>query len=152
MIGWLDCRAGASGDMLLGALVDAGAPLEVLQQAVAAVAPEPVALRTEPVDRGGLGALRVHVDVADSATTRTWADVRGLLDAADLAEPVRTTASEVFARLAAAEAAVHRVPADEVHFHEVGALDALADVVGAAAGLHALGLERLTASTVSLGS
>ncbi|MFN2524421.1 MAG: nickel pincer cofactor biosynthesis protein LarC [Mycobacteriales bacterium] len=152
MIGWLDCRAGASGDMLLGALVDAGAPLAVLQDAVSAVAPEPISLRAEQVQRGGLGALRVHVDVADSATTRTWADVQALLGHAELAEPVRATALAVFARLAAAEAAVHRVAADDVHFHEVGALDALADVVGAAAGLHALGLERLTASTVSLGA
>jgi uncharacterized protein (TIGR00299 family) protein len=78
--------------------------------------------------------------------------VRDLLTGAALAEPVRETALAVFARLAAAEAAVHRVAVDDVHFHEVGALDAIADVVGAAAGLHALGLSSLTASTVSLGS
>jgi uncharacterized protein (TIGR00299 family) protein len=151
-IGWLDCRAGVSGDMLLGALVDAGAPLEVLQAAVGAVGVEPVLLRAEQVQRGGLGALRVHVEVADTAATRTWADVRALLTAAALAEPVRETALAVFARLAAAEASVHRVAAEDVHFHVVGALDAIADVVGAAAGLHALGLDALTASTVSLGS
>ena len=152
MIGWLDCRAGVSGDMLLGALVDAGAPLSSLQAAVDALGVEPIRLRVEEVSRGGLGALRVHVEVSDTAVTRTWADVRELLHAASVADPVRAVALDVFARLAAAEAAVHRVPADEVHFHEVGALDAIADVVGAAAGLHALGLTRLTASTVSLGS
>ena len=151
-IGWLDCRAGASGDMLLGALVDAGAPLDVMQAAVDAVGVEPVRLSTEQVQRGGLGALRVHVEVADTATTRTWADVRSLLTNAALDEQVRATALAAFERLAAAEAAVHRVGAEDVHFHEVGALDAIADVVGAAAGLHALGLSRLTASTVSLGS
>jgi uncharacterized protein (TIGR00299 family) protein len=152
MIGWLDCTAGASGDMLLGALVDAGVDLAVPQSAVDAMAVDPIRLRAEAVTRGGLGATRVHVDVSDTATTRTWADVRALLERADLLEPVRTAALEVFARLAAAEAAVHRVAADEVHFHEVGALDAIADIVGAAAGLHALGLQQLTASTVSLGS
>jgi uncharacterized protein (TIGR00299 family) protein len=151
-IGWLDCRAGVSGDMLLGALVDAGAELGVLQAAVDAIGVEPVVLRAEQVQRAGLGALRVHVEVTDTATTRTWADVRDLLTAAALAEPVRETALAVFARLAAAEAAVHRVAVEDVHFHEVGALDAIADVVGAAAGLHALGLSSLTASTVSLGS
>ena len=151
-VGWLDCSAGASGDMLLAALVDAGAPLEALQAAVDAIGVEPVRLSNEQVSRAGLGALRVHVQVADTAATRTWADVRALLEAAELAEAVRATALDVFARLAASEAAVHRVPVDEVHFHEVGALDAVADVVGAAAGLHALGLQRLTASTVSLGS
>jgi uncharacterized protein (TIGR00299 family) protein len=152
MIGWLDCSAGVSGDMLLGALVDAGAPLEVLQGAVDAVVPGAVRLRTEQVERGGIGALRVHVETTDDARSRTWADVRRLLDTADLGAAVRGRALDVFARLAAAEAQVHRVPVDDVHFHEVGALDALADVVGTAAGLAALGLDRLSASAVSLGA
>jgi pyridinium-3,5-bisthiocarboxylic acid mononucleotide nickel chelatase len=157
-IGWLDCAAGVSGDMLLGALVDAGAPLVTLQEAVEAVLPGQVQLAAEQVERGGVGALRVHVRSggqpaeASGGPTRTWADVRALLQAADLAEPVAARALDVFARLAAAEGAVHRVPADDVHFHEVGALDAVADVVGAAAGLAALALDRLSASAVSLGS
>ena len=151
-VGWLDCGAGVSGDMLLGALVDAGTPLEVLQRAVDAIGVEPVVLRSEQVERGGLGALRVHVDVAERAVRRTWVDVRDLLERAELADPVRARALDVFARLAAAEASVHRVPAEQVHFHEVGALDAVADVVGAAAGLHALGLDRLSASAVAVGS
>jgi uncharacterized protein (TIGR00299 family) protein len=151
-IGWLDCAAGASGDMFLGALVDAGVPLGVLQDAVDAVGVEPIALRVEQVQRGGLGAVRVHVEVADAAPTRTWAEVRSLLEAAALDEPVRATALAVFARLADAEAAVHRIAPEAVHFHEVGALDAIADVVGAAAGLHVLGLTRLVASPVALGS
>jgi len=152
LIGWLDCSAGVSGDMLLGALVDAGAPLAALQSAVDAVGVEPVRLRAEQVERGGLGALRVHVEVADAAATRTWSDVRALLEAAELAPEVRATALDVFGRLAAAEGAVHRVPPEQVHFHEVGALDAVADVVGTAAGVHALGLSALTASRVALGS
>ncbi len=152
MIGWLDCSAGISGDMLLGALVDAGVPLPVLQQAVDAVGVEPVRLTAATVERGGLGACKVDVQVCDDAATRTWRDVRTLLEAADLPAEVRATALSVFARLAAAEAAVHRVEADDVHFHEVGALDAVADVVGAAAGLHALALTALTASPVVLGS
>ncbi|MCW2777811.1 MAG: uncharacterized protein JWN17_1536 [Frankiales bacterium] len=145
MIGWLDGSAGASGDMLLGALVDAGVPLEVLQDAVGALPVEPVRLRVEQVERGGLGAIRVHVDCPPTDVRRTWRDVRGLLAGQD-------GALEVFARLAAAEAAVHRVDVDDVHFHEVGALDALADVVGVVAGFAHLGLSRLTASTLSLGS
>ncbi len=152
MIGWLDCSAGVSGDMLLGALVDAGAPLPALQRAVDAVGVEPVRLHTEPVQRGGLGALRVHVEVAPSTVTRTWSDVRVLLTGADLDEPVRALALEVFARLAGAEGAVHRVPPEQVHFHEVGALDAIADVVGVAAGFHALGLDAVHASAVAVGS
>jgi hypothetical protein len=152
VIGWVDCSAGVSGDMLLGALVDAGAGLDVLQSAVDRVGVEPVRLEPSTVIRGGIGACKVDVVVHDSPGTRTWADVRDLLERADLADPVRATALDVFARLAAAEAAVHRTTPEEVHFHEVGALDAVADVVGTAAGLDALGLTSLTASPVVLGS
>ncbi len=152
MIGWLDCAAGASGDMLLGALVDAGVPVATLQAAVDAVGVEPVELAVSAVERHGIGATAVTVRVPDEAKGRTWADVRGRVEAADLAEPVRATALDAFARLARAEAAVHRTTPDEVHFHEVGALDAIADVVGVAAGLHALGLDRLVAGPVTVGS
>jgi len=152
VIGWIDCAAGASGDMLLGALVDAGVPVEALQAAVDAVAPERVRLRVSTVERHGIGAVKLDVDADDSTTRRTWADVRALVTAAALADPVRDLALDAFARLARAEAAVHRVDAEDVHFHEVGALDAIADVVGFAAGLHALGLERLTAGPVTVGS
>jgi uncharacterized protein (TIGR00299 family) protein len=152
VIGWLDCSAGISGDMLLGALVDSGVPLEVLQAAVDAVAVEPVRLQQSDVVRGGVGACKVDVQVTDHAATRSWRDVRGLLEQAALAAPVQALALDVFARLAAAEAGVHRVAVDDVHFHEVGALDAVADIVGGAAGLVSLGLTSLTASTVTLGS
>ena len=152
MIGWFDCAAGVSGDMLLGALVDVGVDLAVLQDAVDRVGVEPVRLERSTVSRAGIGACKVDVVVDESPRTRTWADVRGLLERADLGEGVRATALDVFARLAAAEAAVHRTTPEEVHFHEVGALDAVADVVGTAAGLDALGLTRLTASAVVVGS
>jgi uncharacterized protein (TIGR00299 family) protein len=152
VIGWLDCSAGASGDMFLGALVDAGVPLADLQRAVDAVGVGHVVLRAEQVDRGGLGATRVQVEAPESSGTRTWTDVRALLEAADLDPEVRSLALAVFSRLAEAEAAVHRVAVEDVHFHEVGALDAIADIVAAATGLCALRLTRLTASPVTLGS
>ncbi|MBK5305659.1 MAG: nickel pincer cofactor biosynthesis protein LarC [Frankiaceae bacterium] len=138
--------------MFLGVLVDAGVPLSVLQEAVDAIGVEPIVLRTEDVTRAGLGATRVHVETGQTAVTRTWADVRGLVEEAALDPQVGATALAVFARLARAEADVHRVPVDDVHFHEVGALDAIADVVATCAGLDRLGLTRLTASPVALGS
>jgi uncharacterized protein (TIGR00299 family) protein len=152
MIGWVDAGAGAAGDMLLGALVGAGVPTEVLQTAVDAVSPEPVTLSVERVSRGGLAATRCHVEVAESTTHRTWADVRALLSAADLAPALAERSHGVFERLAVAEAAVHGTSPDEVHFHEVGALDAIADVVGVCAGLLHLGLDRLVVSPVAVGS
>ena len=145
MIGWLDAQAGASGDMLLGALVDAGVPLAVLQRAVDRLGVA-VTLTATATSRAGLGATKVDVHAPDDGVTRTWADVRALIvDGPALAY-------DAFRRLAEAEAAVHRVPVEQVHFHEVGALDALADVVGAAAGFAHLALTELHCSTVSLGN
>ena len=152
MIGWVDASSGASGDMLLGALLDVGVPLEVLAGAVDAVAPEQVALRQETVTRGGFAATRCHVEVPDTSTLRTWRNVETLLATADLDPTVRDTAYAVFERLAIAEAAVHGTTPADVHFHEVGALDAVADVVGVCAGLAHLGLDRLVVSPVAVGS
>jgi len=187
-LGWLDATGGLSGDMLLGALIGAGAPLDAMNAALAALAvplgpsgvspaplglsgppappappgggPEPadgdgrvrVQLAVSAVDRAGLRATRAHVraDEADPPR-RTWADIERLLTAAPLDDDVRRRARATFGALAAAEAAVHGIPAAEVHFHEVGALDALADVVGVCAGLSALGLRRLVVSPIALG-
>ena len=152
MIGWLDCSSGVAGDMLLAALVDAGAPIAVMQQAVDTIAPEPVPLRVEEVRRGGLRATKVHVDATESTTRRTWAQIRELLADGRLSPDVGERARGAFERLATAEARVHGGNPDDVHFHEVGALDAIADIVGAAAGLTALNLAELQVSPVALGS
>lgn len=152
MIAWVQCPAGASGDMLLGAFLDAGAPLEMVQSAVDALGVERVEIATRVVTRHGVVATQADVRAPASATGRAWADVRALLESAALPEPVRALALDVFARLARAEASVHGTRPEAVHFHEVGALDALADVVGSCAALHALDVTELTCSQVALGS
>lgn len=149
---WLDCSAGASGDMLLGALVDAGAPLDAIQQAVDAVAPEQVRLSVQETTRGGLAASHVQVHAPHSHEHRTWGTIRALLDDADLPQAVREQAQRAFELLAHAEGKAHRIEPEQVHFHEVGALDAIADVVGVCAGLHALGVTEVLAGPVALGS
>jgi uncharacterized protein (TIGR00299 family) protein len=149
---WVDASSGASGDMLLGALVGAGVPLAVIQDAVDAASPEPVALRVEAVTRHGFAATRVHVDVADSAHHRSWRDVRALLLEAELTDDVRDLALQVFERLAVAEGAVHGHDPLDVHFHEVGALDAIADVVGVCAGIAYLAPAAVVVSPVAVGS
>src|SRR6478735_491551 len=149
---WVDASSGASGDMLLGALAGAGVPVEVLQAAVDAIAPEPVGLRVEQVTRNGFAATRCHVEVPDSVDHRTWRDVRALLADADLDGEVRELALRTFERLAGAEGAVHGHDPDEVHFHEVGALDAIADVVGVCAGFVHLGSAEVVVSPVAVGS
>ena len=131
---WVDASAGASGDMLLGALVGAGVGVDVLQAAIDAVTPEPVRLRVEQVSRNGFAATRCHVEVEDSEHHRTWRDIRARLVAADLDADVRDLALQTFERLAVAEATVHGADPLDVAFHEVGALDAIADVVGVCAG------------------
>jgi uncharacterized protein (TIGR00299 family) protein len=151
VIAWVDASSGASGDMLLGALLGAGVPLGVLGDAVEKVAPGEVGLVEEQVRRGGFVATRCHVEVEDTTAHRTWRDVELLLGEAGLHEDVRSLAHDVFARLAEAEGWVHGIRAQDVHFHEVGALDAIADVVGVCAGMVHLGLERLVVSAVTVG-
>ncbi|MET8520431.1 nickel pincer cofactor biosynthesis protein LarC [Nocardioides sp. NPDC004968] len=149
---WVDASSGASGDMLLGALVGAGVPLSVIASAVDAVAPEPVGLAASPVTRGALAATRCRVEIADSVHHRTWTDVRALLTGAALDYAVRDLALRVFERLAEAEGAVHGISPESVHFHEVGALDAIADVVGVCAGFVHLGADEVVVSPVAVGS
>ncbi len=151
MIAWVDASSGASGDMLLGALADAGVPLGVMAEAVEKVAPGLVTLHEERAQRAGFAATRCQVVVQDDQPHRTWRDVELLLAGAGLHEDVRSLAHDVFARLAEAEGRAHGIAADDVHFHEVGALDAIADVVGVCAGMVHLELERLVVSEVSVG-
>ena len=149
---WVDASSGASGDMLLGALLGAGAPLVTIQGAVDAVAPESTRLSAESVQRHGFAATRCHVEVPDSTHHRTWRDIRTLLADADLDHAVRQDATAVFERLAVAEATVHGSDPLDVSFHEVGALDAIADVVGVCAGFHALGADTVVVSPIAVGS
>jgi len=152
-VAWVDASAGVAGDMLLGALVDAGASLAAVQGAVDAVLPGAVRLRTKEVTRAGVRATRLRIDLLEpDSPHRTWMAVRSLVECAPLVEPVRESAMRVFERLAGAEARVHAMAVDEVHFHEVGALDSIADVVGSCAALHDLGIGRLVVSTIALGS
>jgi hypothetical protein len=150
---WVDATAGVAGDMLLAALVDAGAPLAVLQGAMDAVIPASVQLTSAPVTRAGMRATKVdvHPTVTDQAH-RSWRDIQALLEHADLAARVREQAQRVFGRLAEAEARVHGVAPGEVHFHEAGAWDSIADVVAVCAALDWLGVTSMSCSAVALGS
>ena len=139
--------------MLLGALVDAGASLDSIQAAVDAVAPGTVRLQAREVRRGSLRATKVDVElIAPDQPSRTWADIRTMIGSAALPARSRDRALAVFGRLAVAEGRVHGMAVDAVHFHEVGAWDSIADIVGCAAALEALGIDALSAGPVALGS
>lgn len=152
MIAYLDLPSGLSGDMFLGCLVDVGWPPEALQATLSRLPLPPGrwSVRAETVHRGPLRATLVTVATSEDHHHRGLAEIQALIEAADLPTPVREGAIGAFQRLARAEARVHGVPVEQVHFHEVGALDAIVDIVGAAAGLHALGIEALYASAVPL--
>jgi uncharacterized protein (TIGR00299 family) protein len=150
---WIDASAGVAGDMLLGALIDAGADLEVVQQAVNAVIGESVRLSCSPVTRAGQHANQLTVQViTEDVPARSWRTVQGLIGTADLPTPIRKRALASFGRLAEVEGRVHHLPQDEVHFHEVGALDSIADIVGVAAAVHSLKIDSISASAVAVGS
>jgi pyridinium-3,5-bisthiocarboxylic acid mononucleotide nickel chelatase len=150
---WIDASAGVAGDMLLGALIDAGANLAAVQEAVDAVITDSVRLASTPVTRAGQYASRISVEViADDVPVRAWRAVKDLIAKANLAAPIRDRALATFDRLAEAEVRVHNLPPEEVHFHEVGALDSIADIVGVAAALHSLEIDSISASAVAVGS
>ncbi len=153
MHAWFDISAGVAGDMLLGALLDAGADAGAVQGAIDAVAPGSLTLETEPVVRGGQRATKARVRVlVEDPPHRHWSTIRATLEQAGLDDRVRAWALAAFGRLADAEGRVHGVEPDAVHFHEVGALDSIADVVGTCAALVSLGVETVSASPVRLGS
>lgn len=149
---WLDCFAGMSGDMLLGALLDVGAPRAVLDDVLSRLAIAGVSVHERAVHRAGLRARRAHVHTPEEHAHRHLADVRVLLDRAIVDERARARAHAVFTRLAEAEAAVHGIAVERVHFHEVGAADAIVDIAGACALLTALGVSRVVASPVRTGT
>jgi len=146
---WVDAGNGAAGDMLLAALLDAGAQLSVVRAGLARLRVEPIKLEIHQVRRYGLRAALVTVRAPESTAHRGIAEVTAVIRQASLAEAVTAFACATFDRLARAEARVHGVEVDEVAFHEVGALDAIADVVGCALALHDLGMLEATTRVVS---
>jgi hypothetical protein len=143
---YLDCVGGLAGDMLLGALLDAGADLERLRSVPDRLGLRGVAIEVERVERQGIGALHVDVAAADEHAQRSWRTIRELLERSKLEETIRVRSLAVFARLAEAEGKIHGTPAEDVHFHELGAVDTLVDVCGAVTLFAELGVERLVCS------
>lgn len=153
MIAYLDLPSGISGDMFLGCLIDAGWPAQQLRRTIERLRlPEGEwAVQVQAVQKNSLRAIQVDVLFEEGPHRRRLADVRAIIEGSDLAEEVKRRASAVFERLANAEAKVHGTTPDEIHFHEVGAIDAIVDVVGVVSGLHELGIEQLYASPLPLG-
>jgi uncharacterized protein (TIGR00299 family) protein len=149
---YLDCFSGISGDMLLGALVDAGLPAERLEEELRKLPLSGWKLRTARVQRGGLAATKLDFDAEETHHHRTWQTIREIIRGSELSAPVRDRAEAIFTRLAEVEGAVHGADPNSVHFHEVGALDSILDIVGASIALEALGVERVVVSALNIGT
>jgi len=149
---YFDCFAGASGDMILGAMVGAGLDPNYLREQLSLLPVDGFRINFETVNRSGLSATYARVETAHEHKHRHLADIKKIIESSSLSESVKQLAIRIFTRLAEAEAHVHNEPIDHVHFHEVGALDAIVDVVGAAICFDYLKVERFVCSPLHVGS
>ncbi|MEM8530427.1 MAG: nickel pincer cofactor biosynthesis protein LarC, partial [Chloroflexota bacterium] len=149
---YFDCFSGISGDMALGALLDAGLSLENLRRELSKLPVAGWELHAEQGMRGYLAGTRALVHAPEQPVHRHLADVSAIIESSSLAAAIKTQSLHIFTLLAQAEARVHGVDINEVHFHEVGALDAIVDIVGVVIGLHLLSVEQVYASPLPLGS
>ena len=148
---YLDCVAGVAGDMLLGALLHAGADPQMVRAGLAGLGVEDLELRAERVSRHGISATHATIHAAPGQPQRDWRSIRTLIDAAGLPERARERSHEAFRRLAHAEARIHDVDPEQVHFHEVGAVDAIGEVCGVALALEDLHVDRVVCSPLPVG-
>jgi hypothetical protein len=149
---YFDCFAGASGDMILGALVGAGADERALVEQLERLDVSNFEVRFSTVERSGISATRAEVRTDDEQQHRHLSTILKIIERSRLSGGVKERAARIFTRLAEAEARVHGIPAEKVHFHEVGAVDAIVDVVGACVGFELLGVERFVSSPLHVGS
>ena len=150
-VAWFHCFSGIAGDMALGSLLDAGADIEEVRKLLLQVPIGGWELETEPATRGGVGATHVRVHARETGIVRTHAHIVGLIEEGRLPDRVRDRALRVFALLAEAEGRIHRRHPSQVHFHEVGGVDAVVDVVGTCAALEVLAIDQVHCSPVATG-
>ena len=150
-IAYFDCIAGASGDMILGALLDAGLPEATLRERLAALRLDGFDLRCQRVVKNGFSAIKVDVLVAGDVPARHLPEIEAIVLGSDLLPTIKERAAGIFRRLGEVEAGIHGTTMDQVHLHELGGVDTIVDVVGALAGLDALGVEAVYASPLPLG-
>ena len=150
-VAWFNCFCGVAGDMALGALLDAGADPDGVLDILAGLEVKGWELVVSPTLRGGIAATDVTVKVAESGVVRTASHILGLIGDAELPERVRRRALAVFRALAATEARMHGRPVEQVHFHEVGGIDAIVDIVGTCAALEVLDVAEVHVSPIAQG-
>jgi uncharacterized protein (TIGR00299 family) protein len=148
---YFDCFSGISGDMTLGALLDAGVSIEHLRNELHRLNLPGWELSAEKVWKNGMAATYAKVRAQDTTTHRSLITILGLIEKSTLSAAVKNCAAAIFSKLGEAEAAVHDVPLEKIHFHEVGAIDAIIDIVGACIGFSALGIDSFACSALNVG-
>jgi len=150
-LAYFDCFSGISGDMTLGALVDAGCGLDLLRSGLAGLQVPGWAISAEKVWKNGMAATFVRVATEDQSKHRSLSAILEIITKSQLTDQVKKNAAAIFRKLGEAEASVHDVPLEKIHFHEVGAVDAIVDIVGACIGFEALGIEKFACSPLNVG-
>ena len=149
---YLDCFAGAAGDMIVASLVDVGADAAALEAALRGLGIDKFDLTFSTVDKCGVQATKFDVTATDDHHQRSLTEILAIIDGSTLSETIRARSKQIFTRLGVVEAAIHGVALDDVHFHEVGAVDAIVDIVGAVVAMDLLGIDRVVSSPLPLGS
>jgi uncharacterized protein (TIGR00299 family) protein len=150
-LAYFDCFSGISGDMTLGALIDAGCDVGRLREGLKGLEVDGWELSAEKVWKNGMAATYAKVRTEDQQKHRSLTDILDILQKSQLAPQVRQRSAAIFQKLGEAEAHVHDVPLDQIHFHEVGAVDAIVDIVGACIGFDALGIDKFACSPLNVG-
>ena len=148
---YFDCFSGISGDMTIGAFLDIGVPLEWLQEQLSEMDLDGYSLNEQPVSCHGIQALHFQVNVQDDPTHRHYGDIKSLIDKSRLPARVQQTSLAIFDQVADAESRIHGLEISKVHFHEVGAIDSIVDIVGTALCLDYLDIETVISSKIPLG-
>lgn len=147
---YFDCFIGASGDMILSALLDLGVPLEIVQEAINKLGVGEIVLSVERVEKHHISALSLNISASPQKESLSYREMRGILERAEIGEKIKRESLAILERLAFAEASVHGVEVDEVHFHELGGVDTLVDIVGTVTLMDFLGIEAVYSSPLPL--
>lgn len=151
-IAYFDCFAGVSGDMILGGLIDLGLDVKGLEKKLHSIGIDSFTLKAELTERKRIRAMNFSVETGESHHHRTLQDILKIIDSPELSTAVKERAKRIFTRIAEAESTIHQKPVDSIHFHEVGAIDSIVDIIGSVWGLEELGITECFCSAISLGS
>ncbi len=150
-IAYFDCFSGAAGDMIVAAMLDAGLDFEFLKNQIVTLGLKGLEIKVNETKRAGLRATQFIPVIAEQQHNRNFSDIKKIIESGKIGKKPKQTAIKIFQRLAEAEAAVHNQELNNIHFHEVGALDSIVDIVSAAIGLDALGIEKVYCSALAVG-